>query len=209
MRLPLPPELLQRGYCPFDPPEALDRMRAQSTVSPVALLDGRTTWVVTDFEQARAVLSDRRFSSDRFRHGSLFSDVSDEVRKQLLDERGRAGSFISMDPPEHSRYRKLLTATFTVRRMRQLTPRIFDIVTEHIDAMLAAGTSADLVAAFALPVPSLVICELLGVPYAERREFQQRSAVMLRLETPIEDFLRVREEMRQFMRRLQTRPARR
>ena len=202
MRLPLPPELLQRGYCPFDPPEALDRMRAQSTVSPVALLDGRTTWVVTGFEQARAVLSDRRFSSDRFRHGSLFSDVSDEVRKQLLDERGRAGSFISMDPPEHSRYRKLLTATFTVRRMRQLTPRIFDIVTEHIDAMLAAGTSADLVAAFALPVPSLVICELLGVPYAERREFQQRSAVMLRLETPIEGFLRVREEMRQFMRRL-------
>ena len=51
-----------------------------------------------------------------------------------------------------------------------------EIVTGHIGAMLAAGTSADLVPAFALPVPSLVICELLGVPYADRHEFQQRTA---------------------------------
>jgi cytochrome P450 len=68
--------------------------------------------------------------------------------------------------------------------------------------MLATGTSADLVPAFALPVPSLVICELLGVPYAERREFQHRSAMILRLDTPVEDFLRLRHELRQFMRRL-------
>ena len=202
LQLPLPPELLQRGRCPFDPPEALDRMRAQSAVSPVTLRNGRTAWVVTGFDLARAVLSDPRFSSDRLRHGSLFSDVPDELRKQMLDQRARAGSFISMDPPEHSRYRKLLTAAFTVRRMRQLTPRIVEIVTEHIDAMLATGTSADLAPAFALPVPSLVICELLGVPYAERREFQHRSAMILRLNTPVEDFLRLRHELRQFMRRL-------
>lgn len=202
MRLPLPPELVERGRCPFDPPAALGRMREQSTVSPVTLLNGRTVWMVTGLDQARVVLSDRRFSSDRFRQGSLFSDVSDEVREQLFDERSRVGSFISMDPPEHSRYRKLLTGKFTVRRMRQLTPRIMEIVTEHLDAMLAGGTSADLVPAFALPVPSLVICELLGVPYADRREFQHRTAMMLRLDTPIENFLRVRDEIRHFMRRL-------
>ncbi|MGB9279598.1 MAG: cytochrome P450 [Pseudonocardiaceae bacterium] len=202
MRLPLPPELVERGRCPFDPPAALGWMREQSTVSPVTLLNGRTVWMVTGLDQARVVLSDRRFSSDRFRQGSLFSDVSDEVREQLFDERSRVGSFISMDPPEHSRYRKLLTGKFTVRRMRQLTPRIMEIVTEHLDAMLAGGTSADLVPAFALPVPSLVICELLGVPYADRREFQHRTAMMLRLDTPIENFLRVRDEIRHFMRRL-------
>jgi cytochrome P450 len=202
--LPLPPELVERGRCPFDPPVGLDRMREQSTVSPVALLNGHTVWVVTGFDQARAVLSDRRFSADRFRHGSLLSDVSEEVRKQLLDERWRAGSFLFMDPPQHSRYRKLLTGKFTVRRMRQLTPRIMEIVTEHIDAMLAAGTSAELVSAFALPVPSLVICELLGVPYANRREFQQRTAMILRLDTSLEDFVRVRADMRQFMRLLVT-----
>ncbi|MGH3802531.1 MAG: cytochrome P450, partial [Pseudonocardiaceae bacterium] len=129
LQLPLPPELVERGRCPFDPPAVLDRMRGQSTVSPVALLNGRTVWVVTGFDQARAVLSDQRFSSDRFRHGSLFSDMSDEMREQLLDERLRAGSFLFMDPPEHSRYRKLLTGKFTVRRMRQLAPRIVEIVT--------------------------------------------------------------------------------
>lgn len=202
LQLPLPPQLLQRGRCPFDPPEALDRMRAQSAVSPVMLRNGRTAWVVTGFDQARAVLSDPRFSADRLRHGSLLSDVSDELRKQLLDERLRAGSFISMDPPEHSRYRKLVTGAFTLRRIRQLTPRIAEIVTEHIDAMLATGTSADLVSAFALPVPSLVICELLGVPYAARREFQHRSAMILRLDTPVEDFLRLRQQLRQFMHHL-------
>ena len=66
MRLPLPPELVERGSCPFDPPAELDRMRGQSAVSPVALLNGRTAWVVTGFDLARAVLSDRRFSSDRW-----------------------------------------------------------------------------------------------------------------------------------------------
>jgi cytochrome P450 len=202
LQLPLPPEFLERGRCPFDPPEALDRMRAQSAVSPVTLRNGRTAWVVTGFDLARVVLSDPRFSSDRLRHESLFSDVPDKLRKQLLDEPLRAGSFVSMDPPEHSRYRKLFTATFTVRRMRQLTPRIVEIVTEHIDAMLAAGTSADLVPAFALPVPSLVICELLGVPYAQHREFLHRSAMTLRLDTPIEDSLRHRQELWQFLRRL-------
>jgi cytochrome P450 len=202
--LPLPPELLERGRCPFDPPVALQRMRQQSTVSPVTLLNGTTVWVVTGFDQARAVLSDPRFSSDLFRRGSMFSDVPEAVREKILDERLRAGSFISMDPPEHSRYRRLLTGEFTVRRMRRLVPRISEIVTECIDAMVAAGTSADLVPAFALPVPSLVICELLGVPYADRREFQQRTAKMLRLDTSVEDLLHVAEEMRRFMLRLVT-----
>jgi cytochrome P450 len=202
MRLPMPPELLERGSCPFDPPVALQEMRAQAPVSTVTLLNGTTVWMVTGYDEARTVLSDPRFSADRFRNSSLMTDVSDEVRKKLLDERSRAGSFISMDPPEHTRYRKLLTGQFTVRRMRQLAPRISEIVTEHIDAMIAGGTSADLVTAFALPVPSLVICELLGVSYADRGEFQDRTARMLSLDTPIEELLRIRDEMREFMLRL-------
>jgi cytochrome P450 len=197
----MPPELLDRT-CPFDPPAALDHLREQSPVSPVAMLNGATMWLVSGYAEARTVLSDPRFSSDRFRFGSARQDIPADVREKLLDERSRAGSFIAMDPPEHTRYRKLLTGQFTVRRMRQLAPRIEEIVTEHLDAMLAAGTSADLVTAFALPVPSLVICELLGVPYADRAEFQQRTATMLRLDTSFEEILRVRDEMRQFMLRL-------
>lgn len=204
MRFPLPPELVDRGRCPFDPPAAVRRMREQAPVGAVPMLNGTTAWMVTGYDEARLVLSDPRFSSDRFRSDSLMNDVPAEVREKLFDERSRAGSFISMDPPEHSRYRKLLTGQFTVRRMRRLTPRISEIVTEHLDAMLAGGTSADLVTAFALPVPSLVICELLGVRYADRAEFQDRTATMLNLDTPFGELLRVRDEMRGFMQRLVT-----
>jgi cytochrome P450 len=88
-----------------------------------------------------------------------------------------------MDPPEHTRYRRLLTGQFTVRRMKVLEPRIRQIVDEHLDAMAAAGPPADLVPAFALPVPSLVICELLGVPYADHDFFQGTTTVMARLDS--------------------------
>jgi cytochrome P450 len=80
-----------------------------------------------------------------------------------------------MDPPEHTRYRRLLTGQFTVRRMRRLEPRIAQIVDDQLEAMAEAGPPADLVQAFALPIPSLVICELLGVPYADHA-FWPRSA---------------------------------
>lgn len=197
-RLRLPAELVERG-CPFDPPAALEEMREHTPVQRVRLLDGSTIWMVTGFAPARVVLSDPRFSADRLRGIAARSDIPEETRRRLLDERARAGSFLVMDPPEHTRYRRLLTGQFTVRRMRELTPRVEQIVTDHLDAMLASGTTADLVTAFALPVPSLVICELLGVPYADRAQFQQRSAALLRLDTPIEDLLRVRDELRDFM----------
>lgn len=202
MRLPLPPELTERSGCPFDPPAALDRMREQAGVSEVTMLNGATVWMVTGYDEARTVLSDPRFSADLLRRDGIPIDMSDEVREKLFDESSRAGLFLTMDPPEHTRYRKLLTGQFTVRRMRQLAPRILEIVTENIDAMIEGGTSADLVTAFALPVPSMVICELLGVSYADRAEFQDRTATMLNLNTSFEELLRVRDEMREFMLRL-------
>ena len=88
----------------------------------------------------------------------------------------RAGNLLGVDPPEHTRLRRMLTPEFTVRRMRRLEPRIVEIVDDHLDAMEKAGPPADLVADFALPIPSLVICELLGVPYADRAAFQERTS---------------------------------
>lgn len=197
-RLALPAELVERG-CPFDPPAELERMREHTPVQRVAMLDGASIWMVTGYAEARAVLSDPRFSADRFKSIEKRADIDAETKERLLDRKARAGSFLTMDPPEHTRYRRLLTGQFTVRRMRQLAPRIEQIVRDHIDAMLAAGQSADLVPAFALPVPSLVICELLGVPYAEREQFQRNTAALLRLNTPIKEALRVRDELRAFM----------
>ena len=107
-----------------------------------------------------------------------------------------------MDAPEHSRYRKLLTGQFTVRRMRDQTPRIHEIVTDRLDAMIEKGPPADLVRDFALPVPSLVICELLGVDYGDREEFQTRTAKLLSLTTTVDEQIKNATEQRHFMRSL-------
>jgi cytochrome P450 len=200
MRRPLPPEMVDRGGCPFDPPAGLDRLHEKGTVSPVTLLNGEPIWVVTGYEEARAAFADPRFSSDKLRRADAMQGRSGPVLPAGAPRRD--GLFIFMDPPEHTRLRKLLIGQFTVRRMRALEARITEIAVEHIDAMRAAGDRADLVSSFALPLPSLVICELLGVDYADRALFQERAAVLLRLTTSDEERARVTGEFRAFMREL-------
>ncbi|MFI6316463.1 cytochrome P450 [Nonomuraea sp. NPDC050556] len=82
-------------------------------------------------------------------------------------------TLMQMDPPEHTFYRRLLTADFMVRKVEGLRPGIQRLVDDLIDTMLAGPRPADLVEALALPLPSLVICELLGVPYGDRAFFQR------------------------------------
>jgi len=145
-------------------------------ISPLRFVGGSTGWLVTGYHEAREVLRDPRFSAERWRGDDTVRPVSPNVR----ENRGNGpGSFLAMDAPEHGHYRGLLTRYFTVRRMRALEPRIDGIVTDCLDALQAAGKPADLVEHFALPVPSLVICEMLGVPYAERETFQRASAQIL------------------------------
>ncbi|WP_328348765.1 cytochrome P450 [Micromonospora sp. NBC_00421] len=187
---------------PFALPPGLAALAGQSPVGRSTLPGGEPCWMVSGYEEARAVLSDPRFSADRFRYHPRFKNLSPEVGEQLRSGKARAGSFINMDPPEHTRYRKLLAGLFTVRRMRDLAARIEQIVTERLDAMLAAGTSADLVPEFAVPVPSLVICELLGVGYEDRAEFQQRAADLLQTNVPVKEAIENTEAQRAFMQRL-------
>ncbi|WP_433239765.1 cytochrome P450 [Streptosporangium sp. CA-135522] len=84
-----------------------------------------------------------------------------------------------MDPPLHDVYRRMLIPEFSVRRIREMRPAIQEIVDRLLDDMLEQGTSADLVETFGLAVPSLVICRLLGVPYADRDFFQSRTRRMV------------------------------
>ena len=182
---------------PFDPPEDYRKLREDQPISRLALPDGSLGWLVTSYEHVRFVMADPRFSS-RPEH------ITDPLRVIPKDQKFEVppGLFIAMDPPDHGRYRKLLTGQFTVRRMRSLEPRIHQMVVDHLDAMQAAGDSADLVAKFALPIPSLVICELLGVPYDEREEFQHRSHRLLRVDLPIEEVRKAGDGIREFMGRL-------
>ncbi|MFI9639172.1 cytochrome P450 [Micromonospora sp. NPDC051925] len=187
---------------PFLLPSGLAALAEQSPVGRATLPSGDPFWLVSGYDEARAVLADPRFSADRFRYHPRFKNLSAELGEQLRNDKARAGSFINMDPPEHTRYRRLLTGQFTVRRMRELAARIEEIVTGRLDAMLAAGTSADLVAEFAVPVPSLVICELLGVRYEDRAEFQRRAAGLLQTNLSVKEAVENAEAQRAFMLRL-------
>jgi cytochrome P450 len=164
--------------CPFDPPAELAQLRADHPVTPLAFPDGHIGWLVTGYDAARTVLADPRFST---RAELKRSPLGVAPRPGGPGRPAAPGWFVNMDPPEHTRYRRLLTGQFTVRRMKQLEPRIRQIVDEHLTAMAAADPPVDLVAAFALPIPSLVICELLGVPYTDHAFFQEQSVVMARV----------------------------
>ncbi|WP_221341918.1 cytochrome P450 [Nonomuraea endophytica] len=171
--------------CPFDPPKELVEARDHGPISRFTFPDGHEGWLVTGYDLVRAVLADPRFSSRKelMRHHPLidFGDV--EVPP------APPGEFLLMDDPQHSRYRKPLAGKFTVRRMRLLTERIEQVTAEHLDAMEKAGSPTDLVTAFAKPIPAVMICELLGVPYADRGSFQGNVEKFLDGETPDDELI--------------------
>ncbi|MBG6092914.1 cytochrome P450 [Actinomadura viridis] len=183
----------------FDPVDELGRARDTEGVVRVVTPFGSPAYAVCRFEDAREVLADPvRFSSARAR---LFLPPDAEVTGEELAEI-QAGNLIGYDPPEHTRLRRMLTPEFTRHRMRALEPRIVEIVDSALDDLERAGRPADLVANFALPVPSMVICELLGVPYSDRAEFQERSARLVDASSPLERRLAAQRESRAYMTRL-------
>jgi cytochrome P450 len=154
----------------YDPPTELGALRETEPVSRLLFPDGHLGWLVTSHALAREVLADNRFSNRAELQRSPIR-IGGQVVPQPPP--AKPGMFINMDGPEHASYRRLLTGQFTVRRMNQLKPRIEQIVADHLAGMREHGSPVDLVPHFALPVPSLVICELLGVPYDEREAFQR------------------------------------
>jgi cytochrome P450 len=161
---------------------------------------GMRVYLVTRHQDIKEVLSDHeRFSNGR---PPGFVLPGAPVVPEEEQTSARAGNLLGLDPPEHQRLRRMLTPEFTIRRMKRLEPRIVEIVAQQLDVMESAGPPADLVAAFALPIPSLVICELLGVPYDDRDDFQQRTARQLDLSIPIPERLEMQRHGRDYMRSL-------
>ncbi|MEV4020752.1 cytochrome P450 [Nonomuraea angiospora] len=187
----LPLEMRRHG---FDPVEELGRVRDGQGVLWQQTPFGVPAYLILRYEDVREVFADgTRFSSALVAFPDA-RDMSEQEQAKL-----RAGNLIGFDPPEHTRLRRMLTPEFTMRRMRRLEPRIIEIVESALDDMERAGKPADLVSHFALPVPSMVICELLGVPYADREEFQGRAARLLDLSAPVEVRNAARREERAYM----------
>ncbi|MFE2420266.1 cytochrome P450 [Streptomyces hokutonensis] len=161
------------GSCPFSPPPAYTEAARESAVTRAVLPDGTACWLVTGYDEVRAVLADARFSADARTPGFPFLSAG---QRELATAKP---SFIRMDDPEHARLRRMVSKDFLVKRIEELRPGIQDIVDRAVDRMTEGRTSADLVADFALPIPSLVICLMLGVPYEDHDLFQSLSRTLL------------------------------
>lgn len=163
-RFPFPPSPV-----PYDPGPEVRELMAKSPVNKVRLPDDSTAWLVTGFNETREVMIDQRYS-----RALVFAPG----RQVYGVEATLADGMIAMDPPEHTRLRKLVAGAFTEKRIQALRPRVARIVDDLIDAMLAGPRPADLSHSFSLMVPASVICLLLGVPIADVDRFHAWSNVI-------------------------------
>ncbi|SEE11083.1 MULTISPECIES: cytochrome P450 [Streptomyces] len=166
---PSAPPFPQDRTCPYQPPEAYTRWRGDGPLTRVTLFDGRPAWLITGHAEGRALLADPRLSSD-WGH-----PVFPVVVRRTEGRGGLAFPLIGVDDPLHARQRRMLIPSFGVKRMNAIRPRLQGLVDRLLDDMLAKGPVVDLVSAFALPVPSMAICELLGVPYGDHDFFEECS----------------------------------
>ena len=178
--------------CPFDPAPAMRAKQAAGPLGRIRLWDGSTPWLVTGYAEHRALMSDPRVSVEpargtpKLNPGEVRTAAAEDSESGSAEAAGGGTSFILMDDPEHARLRRMVTGAFTVRRVEALRPAVQRIVDDWIDTMLAGPKPADLVEAFALPVPSLVICELLGVPYDDHEFFQTNSSILINRDSTAE-----------------------
>ncbi|GAB2458843.1 cytochrome P450 [Jatrophihabitans fulvus] len=170
-----------RGACPFDPPEDYVDIRESTGTERVRLWNGTEPWLVTRHADVRAVLADPRFSAD----GSRGLPAASERDAKMPMRR----TFLRMDDPEHARMRGMLTREFTARRIEAMRAPLQDIADRFVDDILASGPRADLVEQFALPMPSLAMSIMLGVPFDDHDVFQQSTAVMMDMKSSADEMI--------------------
>lgn len=168
--------------CPFSPPLEMLEMNDVAPLSRVRIWNGSTPWLITGHEVARTLFADPRVSVDDRIEG--FPHWNEHMLS-TVDKRPR--SVFTADAEEHTRFRRMLSKPFTFKRVEGLRSAIQAVTDECIDAMLAGDRPADVVAGLALPVPTTVISEMLGVPYADHEFFQHHANVGLARYASAED----------------------
>jgi cytochrome P450 len=179
------------AHSPFDPPPGLAASQQAGPLAKVKLWDGSTPWLVTRYDDQRAVLATDKVSADMASPGFPAAAKPQPGGAKI--------GFILMDDPEHARLRRMVTAPFTIKRVEAMRPGVQQIVDRLIDDMLAGPKPVDLVEAFALPVPSLVICDLLGVPYGDHDAFQHNSKTIIRRTATPEERMNASRELIEYL----------
>jgi len=179
---------------PLAPPPAVEPLRAEKPVTKVRIWNGSTPWLVTRHADQRALLTDPRVSNDDCASGFPYVNAH---RAAIADKTPRV--ITNTDAPEHTRLRRTVNGPFVVKRVEAMRPAIQKMVDGMIDDMLAGPNPADLLTALALPVPSLVIAELLGVPYQDHAFFQRNAGLVLDGSLSAEEAMAASRELGQYL----------
>jgi cytochrome P450 len=168
--------------CPFDPPLHLREAAANHPVSRVTIWNGSTPWIITGHAEQRALLSDPRVSvNDRLPGFPHWHAGMEQVSTR------RAPSVFNTDPPEHTRFRRMMTAPFTFKRVNAMRAVVQEITDDLIDQMLAGPRPADLVEAIALPLPTRMICTIMGVPYEDHATFSAQASIGMHKDVGVQE----------------------
>ncbi|MFF7634703.1 cytochrome P450 [Kitasatospora sp. NPDC008050] len=155
--------------CPYALPQGYTELREKQTpLQRVTLFDGTEAWVVSGHAQARQLLADHRLSSDKLNPGFPAISPAEKAHRPFR-------TITELDPPEHDVHRRMLIPAFTARRIQEMRPLVQQIVDDRLDTIVGKGPTVDLVAEFAVHVPSMVICHLLDIPYEDHEFFQEMT----------------------------------
>jgi cytochrome P450 len=186
----------REAHCPLAPPTEFAGWRKESGLQR-AMWNGQQVWSVSRYEDIRAALVDPRLSAETL--PDLFDAANDSTAPVV---------FARIDDPEHHRLRRMMTSQFTFRRTEAMRPQIQELVDKYLDAMIDKGPPADIVRDFGLPVPSMVIALLLGVPPDDLQLFQHNTAAGLDVNSTDEERARGFIEMYAYIQELVARKER-
>ncbi|MCX4981325.1 cytochrome P450 [Streptomyces sp. NBC_00572] len=171
------PELFTWEFA-SDPYPAYAWLREHAPVHRTTLPSGVEAWLVTRYGDARQALADQRLSKnpahhDESPHAKGKTGIPGERKAELMTH------LLNIDPPDHTRLRRLVSKAFTPRRVAEFTPRVQELTDRLIDSFAEKG-SADLIHEFAFPLPIYAICDLLGVPEEDQDDFRDWAGMMIR-----------------------------
>lgn len=174
---PAAPELFTWEFA-TDPYPAYAWLREHSPVHRTTLPSGVEAWLVTRYADAREALADSRLSKNPAHHaGSAHAKgktgIPGERKAELMTH------LLNIDPPDHTRLRRLVSKAFTPRRIAEFAPRVQELTDRLIDGFIEKG-EADLIHEFAFPLPIYAICDLLGVPSEDQDDFRDWAGMMIR-----------------------------
>ncbi|WP_432180228.1 cytochrome P450 family protein [Streptomyces sp. NBC_00063] len=171
------PELFTWEFA-SDPYPAYAWLRENAPVHRTKLPSGVEAWLVTRYADARQALADSRLSKNPEHHAE---DAQGKSKTGIPGERSAnlMTHLLNIDPPDHTRLRRLVSKAFTPRRVAAFAPRVQELADDLIDRFASQG-EADLIHDFAFPLPIYAICDLLGVPREDQDDFRDWAGMMIR-----------------------------